>query len=58
MEKNKIKEAIDLYGYEIVNSVIEMADSQGEKSAYEFLVKSGKSIYAECILKLYIIKND
>lgn len=58
MDKKTIKEAIDRYGYEVVNSVIEMADSLGEKSAYEFLLNSGKKVYAECVSVLYSIKND
>lgn len=58
MDKKLIKDAIEKYGYETVNSVIEMADSSGTYKAYIELVDKGKEKEKECLMALYGLKNE
>ena len=58
MDKETIKTAIEKYGYETVNSVIEMADSTGTYKAYSELLNKGKEKEKECLMTLYNLKND
>ena len=58
MDKRVIKAAIEKYGYETVNSVIEMADSCGTYKTYIDFVDKGKEKEQECLMALYNLKND
>ncbi len=58
MDKRVIKAAIEKYGYETVNSVIEMADSSGTYKTYIDFVDKGKEKEKECLMALYNLKND
>lgn len=58
MDKKLIKDALEKYGYETVNSVIEMADSSGTYKAYVEFVDKGNEKEKECLMALYNLKND
>lgn len=58
MDKKLIKYALEKYGYETVNSVIEMADSSGTYKAYIEFVDNGNEKEKECLMVLYGLRND
>ena len=57
MEQNLIKEAIDLYGYEIVNQVFEIMELTNPENAYNIFNDKKMFIHSKCVELLYL-KNE
>jgi hypothetical protein len=53
MIKEKIKEAITLFGLEVVNEVMEIVNFSDADGAYTMCEDMGKYGHAECIQYLY-----
>lgn len=56
MEQNLIKEAIDLYGYEIVNQVFEIMELTNPENAYNIFNDKKMFIHSKCVELLYLKK--
>lgn len=53
MTKEKIEEAITLFGLEVVNEVMEIVNFSDADGAYTMCEDMGKYEHAECIQYLY-----
>ena len=56
MEQNLIKEAIDLYGYEIVNQVFEIMELTNPENEYNIFNDKKMFIHSKCVELLYLKK--
>ncbi len=58
MDKKVISSAIGKWGYETVNSIIEMVDEKGTYRTYMYLTDSGMQREVECLMELYNLSRD